>query len=75
MSPVNYFFKPLESVKADLERHSEKERQLLARIKEVADSPEGSFERAALQAYAACLAQLLKSKAELAAKVGKAPRR
>ena len=75
MSSMNYFFKPLKSVKADLERHSEKERQLLARIKELSSAPEGSFERSAAQVYSTCLAALLKSKAELAAKVGKDPRR
>ena len=67
---MKYFYNKAPGLKADIERHRVKEAELDARIQEL-EGKEDAMSVAALRVYRGFRAQLLQSKAELTAKIGK----
>lgn len=78
---LKYFWDTAKGLKADVERHRQKEKELedkIAELEEILkDQPESvrkdpyNFEVQALNTYRQFLAKLLQSKAEAVSKVGK----
>lgn len=69
---MNYFWQNATGLKADVERHRAKERELDAKIAELEALVEpSSMDLAVLQTYRSIRARLLESKAEVVDKIGK----
>ncbi len=69
---MKWFWTDAKGVKADVERHRAKEAELDARIAELEAIKEpGPMDIACLRTYRRFRAQLLQSKAEVVAKIGK----
>jgi hypothetical protein len=67
---MKWFWQDAKGVKADVERHRAKERELDARIAEL-EGKDDPMSVAALRVYRRFRAQLLQSKAEVVDKIGK----
>ncbi len=67
---MKFFWGDAKGVKADVERHRAKERELDARIAEL-EGKDDPMSIAALRTYRRFRAQLLQSKAEVVNKIGK----
>ncbi len=69
---MKWFWQDAKGLKADVERHRAKEAELDARIAELEAIKEpGPMDIACLRTYRRFRAQLLQSKAEVVAKIGK----
>jgi hypothetical protein len=69
---MKWFWKDTKGVKADVERHRAKEAELDAKIAELESKVEPDpMDIAALRVYRRFRAQLLQSKADVVAKIGK----
>lgn len=69
---MKYFYRAASGLKADVNRHREKEIELDSKISELEAIKEPSeFEVAALNTYRHIRSQLLQSKAEVVSKIGK----
>jgi hypothetical protein len=67
---MKWFWQDAKGVKADVERHRAKERELDAKIAEL-EGKDDPMSIAALRTYRRFRAQLLQSKAEVVDKIGK----
>ena len=67
---MKWFWQDAKGVKADVERHRAKERELDAKIAEL-EGNKDPMDIAALRTYRRFRAQLLQSKAEVVDKIGK----
>ena len=67
---VKFFWSEVKGLKADIERHRAKEAELDAKIAEL-EGKDDPMSIAALRVYRRFRAQLLQSKAEIVAKIGK----
>ena len=67
---MKWFWQDAKGLKADVERHRAKEAELDARIAEL-EGKDDPMSVAALRVYRRFRAQLLQSKAEIVAKIGK----
>lgn len=68
---MKWFWQDAKGLKADVERHRAKEAELDARIAELEARLDDPMAVAALRVYRRFRAQLLQSKAEVVAKIGK----
>jgi len=69
MVVTNYFFKPASGLNADIERHRQKEQELLYKIKSIDTSD--AMGMACYRAYNQMLSHLEESKARLVSKLGR----
>lgn len=67
---MTYFYGDNLPLKKDLKRHSDEEKELLSKIREIEENPD-EFSELRLKVYRHLLNQLLQSKAELVDKIGR----
>ena len=67
---MKFFGSKLKGIKADIERHREKEKELVAKIAEL-EGQDDEMSIASLRVYRSFLCQLQQSKADVVTKIGK----